>query len=37
MMPVEVRERIQSELEPQYEDGMHPRARELRTPEHMQG
>ena len=35
-MPVEVRERIQAELEPQYEDGMHARARELRSPEHMQ-
>jgi hypothetical protein len=35
-MPVEVRERIQAELEPQYEDGMHARARELRSPEQMQ-
>jgi hypothetical protein len=35
-MQVEVRERIQGELEPQYEDGLHARARELRSPEHMQ-
>jgi hypothetical protein len=34
--PVEVRELIQRELEPQYEDAVHERARELRSAESMQ-
>jgi hypothetical protein len=34
-LPVEVRERIQVGVEPQYEDSNHARARELRWPAHM--